>query len=218
MLTMFILGALILLTTVAVSFAVNPDFGYVIVRCTVTISVDVEEPDNIAYFGTGDEPDRYVISAGPGFDYVSTSSITVKNDSNGAVCQWKLKVSAIHYSVSYPFDWITDTRWSLGDSPDVEQAVLYAVFATSRPATGEFANDDILSTTDAYWTHPTKFDPSTGVPFRYDQHPKFTDYGNKATIPGDRRALWFRFIPPTAVIDEYYRRFTIQVTAELLSQ
>ena len=230
MLTMFILGALILLTTVAVSFAVNPDFGYVIVRCTVTISVDVEEPDNIAYFGTGDVPQRYDVPAGG--DYVSISSITVTNDSNGAICKWSLRVSTIQYKVNWNDpDWLGDPRWTLNEENEeagVHKAVLYAVFATSRPASGEFNSEDrLLISAGKIWKHKegttdAEFDPTTtGTGLQYTQPdiPGYNPGAYKAIRPDvdNRKALWFRLKTPTAVVDEWYRRFVIEVTAALHS-
>jgi len=214
-----ILAAGIIFGLTATAMAVqNPDYGYVIVKCTVTLSVDVED-NATAYFSTGNEPDRYVISAGSGFDYVSISSITVKNDSHGAICQWALQVSTIEYSESWsPPAWNGDNRWTLGDSAGVQQAVLCAVFATSRPVTDDFSvpGDTLSVTTDKIWTHTTKLDPEDTVKRYSSTNPNGYNGTNKVVNPDDRRALWFRFIPPTAVIDEWYRRFTIKVTAALL--
>jgi len=208
-------------TTMAVQ---NPDYGYVIVRCTVTLSVDVED-NATAYFSTGAEPYRYEISAGSGFDYVSTSSITVKNDSQGALCIWKVQVSAIQRADSNDWGsinaWDPEPYWTLGTSPDVEQAVLYAVFCSSRPSASEFESNDILMVgSDKTWRHKTttdvSLDPtSTTSGFQYPQNSKTSGYANKVTAPGDRRALWFRFLPPTAVRDDNFRRFIIQITAAL---
>lgn len=198
------------------------DEGFVIVRCTVTISVEVLDPDATIYFGTGTEPQRYIIGAGAGLDYVSTSSITVRNNSSGAICNWLLRVKEIQRSqdTNWPVSsWTTDDRWTLGTSPGVHQCVLYAVFATSRPATSEFvSNDDELTTTSASWVHGSRFDPATGTPsFRYGQPnvPGFSDSDKMIlpTYPDNIKALWFRFIPPTAVVDDLYRRFVIEVSA-----
>jgi len=221
-----ILAAGIIFGLTATAMAVqNPDYGYVIVRCTVTLSVDVED-NATAYFSTGNEPERYVISAGLGLDYVSTSSITVKNDSVGALCIWNVQVSAIQRANSNIWEsitaWNTEPYWTLGTSPDVEQAVLYAVFCSSRPSTGEFESNDILSVgSDKTWKHKSSasdvdLDPtSTTSGFQYPQNTRTSGYSNKVTAPGDRRALWFRFLPPTAVRDDNFRRFIIQITAAL---
>jgi hypothetical protein len=226
-----ILAAGIIFGLTATAMAVqNPDYGYVIVRCTVTLSVDVED-NATAYFSTGNEPDRYVISAGLGFDYVSISSITIKNDSVGAICKWALQVSTIQYSESYPFTWQGDNRWKLVETQSdegIHEAILYGVFASSRPSLGEFATVSTFTVgTDKLWAHTItagsakSFDPnSTTSGFQYAQ-PSIPGYDPgtiKAIKPGDRRALWFRFVPPKAVVDEYYRRFVIQVTASLHGQ
>ncbi|MCS7228046.1 MAG: hypothetical protein NZ839_03675, partial [Endomicrobia bacterium] len=121
------------------------DTGYVIVRCTVSISVDVLDANATAWFvAVGTQTS----TLSTGQTDVSITSIAVRNTSSGAVLKYAVYVSSIQRS-SDGINWISDDDdfgsmikgWYLtqdGVLDSVGEFQLAAVFASSRPASGEF--------------------------------------------------------------------------------
>ena len=233
MLQYLLIGSLILSSALVV-YAQNmdTDYGYVIVKCTVTVNIDVLDEQATAWF-----LNQYG-GIGTGETHVSISSITVVNISNGAIVKYAVMVSSIQRNEDSDGSgaWISDDDdfdqgikgWTLDSSPGICQFVLYAVFANARPASGDFADNDQFTVNLAganptptqrddhtYKTGGDKYDPATN---RYDSalgNDTGVNFVAPYDMPGYERGLWFKIITPTAVTDELPRRIIIRVDGGL---
>jgi len=240
MLQYLLIGSLILGSALVVYAQTNidTDEGYVIVRCTVTVDVDVLDEWATAWFVAKDNYNGLT----PGQSYVSVTSITVRNLSSGAILKYAVLVSSIQRNTETNGSgaWISDDDnfaqgikgWTLDSSSGVCRFVLRAVFANARPALGDFGtgNDDRFQVNLAgatpnitqrqdhtYKTNGEMFDPATSG-LRYN-----SILGNSTGVnfippnpeTGYERGLWFRIDTPTAVTDELPRRIIIRVDGGL---
>ncbi|MCX7716707.1 MAG: hypothetical protein N2Z73_04750, partial [Endomicrobia bacterium] len=85
----------------------NPDYGYVIVKCTAAIAINVIDESATAYFLVTD------LSRGLGLNetHVSITSISIQNVGLGSICKWAVYYSTIQRN-SLPNGagtWSTDT-------------------------------------------------------------------------------------------------------------
>ncbi len=204
------------------------DTGYVIVRCTVTVDVDVLDEQATAWFVQRSTAGALSVDQAD----VSISSISVKNNSTGAVLKYAVLVSSIQRTHDGS-NWISDDDdfnnlikgWTLSNNntnDGVGEFVLSAVFARSRPAISDFntvqANDQFrvnLGSSNpsdgqlqayTYKTNGDNFDPNNGT-LRYTSV-LGNSSGINAVSPGEVRGLWFYIRTPQAVTDTYPRRIT----------
>ncbi len=207
------------------------DRGYVIVRCTVTIDVDVLDDQATAWF-----VQKSTMGAlSPNQEDVSISSISVQNKSIGAVLKYAVFVSSIQRTTDGT-SWVPDDDdlnkmikgWYLADSTGPVGAFrLRAVFAKSRPAISDFgggaANDEFRvnlggatpTTTQlgdyTYKTGGDNFDPVNST-LRYPSALGNTTGTNAISPVTDTiRGLWFCIHTPAAVTEDYPRRIVITV-------
>lgn len=224
--------------------SIGTDYGYVIVRCTIAISVDVLDANATAWFvAVGTDA-----GLSPNQADVSISSIGVRNTSSGAVVKWAVLVSSIQRSEDGA-NWISDDDdmskfikgWFLttdGTLDAIGEFQLAAVFAKSRPSLDQFevtenqnrGNDEFRDnlrwgtpTTDqrntyTYKTNGEGFDPST-TGLRYPSALPNTS-GTNAISPypldDSTRWMWFYVKTPAAVTDTFPRRIIIRVDAALV--
>jgi hypothetical protein len=204
------LGAfLVVLMLVGAVHAATSDTAFVIVRCTTSISVDVLDTGIVE------------IPAGSPNDLQVSSYVTVRNDSSGSICKWSLQITNQEYSTDKA-SWNTAsgaTAWTMrangGDASagGVETAALLAVFknATSAAAAdfdADSASDDIIGTAAAT-TYDTAF-VSNNNPYA----DAWAAGGTAQDVAaGSQQNLFFAIRYPSSVNADYYRRFTVTVTA-----
>jgi len=218
----------------------NSDVGYVVVRCTVTIDVDVLDTWATAWFiSIGN------LSGGlsPNQEDVSVSSIVVKNQSSGAVLKYAVVAEAIHRTPDNGNSWVPDIDdipngikgWTLsndGTNDDIGEFVLAAVFAKSRPAITDFETSEY---NDQFRRLVTSYNASELTNHTYKVDTNFTPndpdkrypsaLGNTTGVnaisprvdANNPRGLWFYIKTPQAVTDEYPRRITIRVYGTTVS-
>jgi len=230
MLQYLLIGSLILSSALVVyAQNVDTDYGYVIVKCTVTVDVDVLDEQATAYF-------RYegpYYQLGTNETYVSTTSIKVQNLSGGAILKYAVFVSEIqrNQNDNGSGSWIPDTDnqtegikgWTLStdDTPGICEFVLYAVFANARPSSDDFADandrlamfDPDYRSANTYRVGNDKFGPETTSLQYPTALSGWTGANYIAPYPEENyaRDLWFKIKTPTAVTDERPRRIVIRV-------
>jgi len=222
----FVLGILAGLSGLVYAGGPEDDFGYITVRCTATVSVNIYP---------GDTPDTNSESA-PGSQLLVTSptyagapavvlgSATVKNDSTGAICIWKLKFAQIFNVDRNEEEWPTGTynfKWQPDDTTlnaGVLKVSLAGLFQSTAPAVSAFQTNDLFTATLTPWKRATNdnFEPNDECDYE-DTSPLggITAAEEHLTAPGDTRGLWFYLKVPTGVGDENTRRLVIQVVAAL---
>jgi len=181
------------------AYAAGSDTAYIVLRCTVTMSVSLVEPNTWYNFGD--------ISAAA--TYYSTTPIIFRNDSNGAICRWDLNIDAASLS-----------GWALGNQPGLDQIALFGLFRkTNQPTDTMFqvTNSSLSVTTKEY----------NGLNF-YDSDYDSDGYSNDASkiLPkayadqvgksADRK-LWLKIMTPTLVTDQTQRTLHLVVTAKMAS-
>ncbi len=216
----------------------DSDIGYVIVRCTVTINVDVLDTNATAWFVATSTQGS---TLSPGQEDVSITSITVVNISTGAVLKYAVIVATIQRTEDGA-NWIADSDdldrgikgWSLstdGNLDTVGECILAAVFARERPSISDFGSiegDDrflyVISSpnttqlgTYTYKTGGANFDPASNT-LRYQSALGNTS-GTNCVSPvrddNNPRNLHFYIRTPVAITDEFPRRFVIRIYATL---
>jgi hypothetical protein len=217
----------------------DSDVGYVIVRCTVTIDVDVLDTWATAWFVA---TSTQSCTLSPNQEDVSVSSIVVKNQSVGAVLKYAVVVDTIQRTTDGT-TWVADADdiangikgWTLsndGTNDDVGEFVLAAVFAKSRPAILDFGtnpyNDQLRSVVTSYdatalTNHTYKVDTNFAPEDPNKRYPSAlgNTTGVNAISPkvdaDNPRGLWFYIKTPQAVTDEYPRRIIIRVYGTTVS-
>ena len=233
-----ILSGVMFFVSTSIAVPRDSDIGYVIVRCTVTIDVDVLDTNATAWFVA---TSTQGCTLSPGQEDVSITSITVVNISTGAVLKYAVIVDTIQRTQD-GVNWIADSDdynngikgWWLstdGTLDAVGECILAAVFAKARPSINDFGTaqgDDRFfyvipspSTTQldtyTYKTGGANFDPATGT-LRYPSALGNTSGTNCVSPVRDTnnpRNLHFYIKTPVAVTDEFPRRFVIKVYATL---
>jgi hypothetical protein len=234
-------GAMFFVSTSIALAAMDYDIGYVIVRCTVTVDVDVLDTNATAWFVATSTQD---CTLSPGQEDVSITSITVVNLSAGAVLKYAVIVDTIQRTEDGA-NWIADgddlnrgiKGWWLStrdnkDITGVGECILAAVFAKARPSISDFGtttegNDRFFYVipspsasqldTYTYKTGGANFDPETWG-LRYPSALGNTSGTNCVSPVRDEnnpRNLHFYIKTPVAVTDEFPRRFVIKVYATL---
>ena len=231
-------GVMFFVSTSIALAAMDYDIGYVIVRCTVTVDVDVLDTNATAWFVA---TSTQGCTLSPGQEDVSITSITVVNLSAGAVLKYAVIVDAIQRTEDGA-NWIADSDdlergikgWSLstdGNLDSVGECILAAVFAKARPSISDFGTsegndqfhyvipspDAIQLSTYTYKTGGANFDPADNT-LRYPSALGNTTGTNCVSPVRDAnnpRNLHFYIRTPVAVTDEFPRRFVIKVYATL---
>ena len=226
---LFLFGLLLSIGITTSAFAIATDHACVIVKCTATVSVDVLDNASTAYF---------LQMEGNGINQttVSVSAVQVQNNSNGAICKWRVyvnatsSVTALQYWTGTAWDAQgTDplNQWGLSgdDNNGVNLIVLKAAFKATAPAADDFGSEvgnDILAPT----TSPgTDYDYSTGDGKLSVTGGYSSDYQGSGTINcvnptgagtgNPTRNLWFCIKTPTAVTNDAMRRAIVTVDATL---
>jgi hypothetical protein len=192
-----VFGALALSTRASAAGSAN---AYLVVRCTATISVELFSraaggglPAKTTYYNFGD-----VAAASTA---TSVNPIGVRNNSQGAITRWELDV----LEPASPYIDAT-THWTLGSTPGLNRAALYAKFSSSTLTSADFniVNDTVTSTSQGAKTYSAgsfysqcsqyivplfSTDASLVVPTSYDSSAE-----GKA-----ERQLWLKLLTPTAV-------------------
>ena len=217
--------------------AATSDNGYVIVRCTITVSVQVLSLDSTWYVNGN-------AANGPGTtcnqSYVSgLSSITVMNNSSGAITKWQVYVSTIQNlgvasdpkGTGWTGDNPTNGGWSLASASGLNAAALFAVFKTSATELMDFdTNKSSLTlvpsgSPDSTMYYQTvagggKFAPLVAAGNEFPSAILAGGYNWTTPIVGGAtsvaKSMGFRLDTPKAVTDQNWRRFTLTVVASTL--
>ena len=205
--------------------AAATDNAYVLVRCTVTISVQVLT-NNSTWWAHGSNP----YDTSPGFSYESgASSVSIRNNSLGAITKWSLQISTIqtkafsNYSDDLTTGWVADSgdgMWVPGATAGIMTAALSAVFKSQPSSETDYDASTILTLSpQVYQTGNSgnnNFRPLGGNGYQSAINPA-TSAANYVSPSGsdstDGRGLHFMLKTPTAVLDQNWRRFVIQVSA-----
>lgn len=236
-------AGVLVITTVGTLLAdqpdgINPTYGYVIVRCTVTIGINVIDEAATAYFGAQLSTNS-ALSCGQ--DAVSISSISVQNTGVGSICKWAIWYDQLQRYNPSDGGWVTDTDdtangikgWTIvGNSADVGicRMGLWMVFSTAPAQLSDFdvTIDSVCAqgpgNASTWKDGNAKYDCKTAAR-RYPQPSGFDSFATKA-IPyynaeevaawKSGRGMWFRVQTPTAVTDDLPRRVVIKIQAALL--
>jgi hypothetical protein len=196
------------------AFAINPDVGYVIVKCTMTTSIDVLNGTDYVKINGG-------IAVAPNEIWIS-SYVAVKNDGTGSITRWSLRISTQHYSTDGS-TWLDTTTsnvgWGYGETltdNGLNNVVLAAAFAQGPTILStDFGNEDcLLSTNTIYLAGAGAYGPATNAYATDFTSPNsYNMVANTST--NNTRRLFFYMRTPTAITDENYRRFTIMITATI---
>jgi hypothetical protein len=233
-----ILAAGIITLTAGSLFALREpygsDVGYVIVKCTVTVDVDVLDNWSTAWFIYQGNMNNG-LSAGQ--TDVSVTSITVKNNSSGAIVKYAVLVSSIqrNSATDGSGNWISDDDdttagikgWYLStdgiaDSPG--EFILWAVFSKNRPNANDFLNNEA---NDQFRVNLANSQPSDSQLRNYTYRSTNGNFGpetpanqyssalsgsaNNLIAPNEERGLWFKITTPASVTDVYPRRISVVV-------
>ncbi len=196
MMLWLILAAIGLVTQASVASAAPSAAGYIVLRCTVTLSVSLI--DGTSWYDFGD-----VSAATTAY---SNTPITFVNDSAGAICTWELNI-----------DNASLDGWTLSDAPGLDQFAMSGIFRkTDKPTPAMYdVNADTLSITSKLYNDTNFHDAdyagdgngSAGVilPRTYAD-----SIGRTA-----ERQLWLKLMTPLAVTDQDLRTIHLVVTARM---
>jgi hypothetical protein len=194
--------------------AINPDTAFVVVKCTMTTSIDVLSGTDYVKINGG-------IAVAPNEIWVS-SYVAVRNDGTGSITRWSLRISTQHYSTdgsTWQDTTTANVGWSYGTTltnNGLNQMVLAAVFASGITITpGDFGDEDcVLSTSTIYLAGASTYGPAANAyPTDFTSPNGYNMIAN--TSANFTRRLFFYMRTPTAITDENYRRFTIMITAAI---
>ncbi|MCX7940759.1 MAG: hypothetical protein N2555_03190 [Endomicrobia bacterium] len=167
-------------------------------------------------------------AAANSFVISGSSYVQVVNISTGAICKWRVRVSTQEYTIQDPAlgGWTVPTTgeyyWTLRENGmtastgGVMTASLLCIFApstTTACVSTDFDTDNISDDIIGYsWVilDGAKMKHSSVPP---DDWPSGGTNADIAT--GGIRNLFFGIRYPSAVADEFYRRFTVEVNAAL---
>ncbi|MBT9168216.1 MAG: hypothetical protein DDT19_01561 [Syntrophomonadaceae bacterium] len=196
---LFLLGVpilgLMLLTSKPV-YASGSVTAFIVLRCTVTISVSLVAGNT--WFNFGD------ISAAA--TRYSDTPIIFRNDSHGAICMWDLNIEAASLD-----------GWTLANAPGLNQIALFGLFRKTTPTSAHF---DVVSDTfsvtakeyNAINFHDAEYDPHGHGNGAWRIFPRaFADTVGRSP---DRR-LWLKIQTPTCVTDQNRRTLQLRVTAKM---
>ena len=156
---MAVVLAVVLSVSASIVEAANPDAVAIRITCAPGLSVNIVET---AYnFGEVDA-NTYAIS---------TSSLTIQNDSSGALQKFALRLS--------------DTQnWTLSSAPGTETFAVQALFnGNAAPVTGDFAQANDELTNNDITCDGTKF---------------ANDETGTSVAASGKQGLWLKFYTPTS--------------------
>ena len=205
------------------SYAAAQDYAYVIVKCTVSLSVQVVAPSIQVYTSTPNAGAG--ISAGQVF---VSSYVTVQNNGSGCIETWTLQVSSQDYCATAGGSYIANdgsgAAWALGSTiadNGINKVVLAACFKSADAIVTDFSpasnNENMLK-----WFVPVTwgsgaFDVGATSCYQPNSNAYTQDYvngsGHNNVAAGNLRNLFFYVKAPTAVTDQMYHRFMVMVTA-----
>jgi hypothetical protein len=175
-------------------FAATTGTAEITLRCTTTLSVTLVANSTSFFFGD-------LSAAATSY---STSPITFRNDSVGAICKWDLNV-----------DNASLNSWTLGTQPGLNQVALAGVFKKS----GQPADSDFNMVADSFSVTAKEYSGSSYFNADYDSDgmnsdaTKILPFGYAGT--GADRNLWLKIKTPLVVTDQTTRIIRITATAKL---
>lgn len=173
--------------------------AYIVLKCTVTMSVSLVAPTSWYNFGE-------VLAADT---YYSNTPIVVRNDSQGAICRWDLNIDAASLN-----------GWTLASQPGLDQLALSGICRKTNqptPAMFQTTNSSFSVTareynalnfydadyeSDGYQSDSSKVLPKT--------------YADTVGKSADRK-IWLKLMTPLLVSDQVERTLQLVVTAKMAS-
>lgn len=198
MMLWLVLAGLGIVASAGSALADNPATGYIVLKCTVTLSVSIVG-NSTYYFGD--------ISAAT--TAYATTPIVFRNDSIGAICTWALNV-----------DNTSLDGWHLDNAPGLDKFALFGHFRkTDQPTAVMFdVNADTLSVVAKQYSS-TNFQDADYNGDGYGGQASIILPKNYADTIGSSadRKLWIKLQTPIAVTDQNLRTIRIIVTAAMAS-
>ena len=197
MMVWLVLAAVGMVMNAASALAASSSSGYIILKCTVTLSVSLV--DGASWYDFGD------ISAAT--TAYSATPIVFRNDSTGAICTWELNV-----------DNASLNGWQLGNVPGLNQFAMSGIFRkTDKPTAAMFdVNADTFSVASKQYDsanfHDADYDTDGYISQAGYILPR--SYAETVGLSADRK-LWIKLLTPLAVTDQNQRTIHIVVTAGL---
>jgi hypothetical protein len=211
----------------AYAAATNPDYAYVVVKCTVSLSIQVLATTNYVYLNNCNNGTNG-ISAGEAW---VSSNVVVANNGSGCIETWTLQVTTQNVATTLGTWLDTGTvngmAWTLATNMantlpsvgGVNQVVLGACFKSAVATTADFGANgwNLLK-----WQTPTTwgsgaFDVGGTSCYQPNgaQYPQDLTIGtgNNNVAALNNRSLYFYVKAPAAVTDTKYHRFTVTITA-----
>jgi hypothetical protein len=193
-------------------FAADSGTAYITLRCTATISIELFSRTagplvaKTTYYDFGDVAAASTATA--------LNPIGVRNNSQGAITSWQLDVTAV------------SGGWSLGATPGLDRAALYAKFSTATLTAADFdiVNDTVPNTavtgevakpysliSHYYYAYCSAYSEPT---YSSDvSHVLPTSYDTSAEGKAERQ-LWLKLLTPTAVQNpNAITTITLRITA-----
>lgn len=217
----------------ATVFPSTTDYAFVVCMCTVTASVIVDAGYTTVFSSFNAANLTAPMSLAPGQTTVLNSTVTVKNNSSGAITHWRLYVSSIDVSADGM------TAYNITDIAGVNQISLAntwtntlwvpnewaigAVFKASTPtvaASNDFDDADTIlygiagmKVYQVGTAVANQFAPdNAGANSNYNDVLGGAAGSSNSTSPGQTRCLWFKVEAPTSrSYAENYTRFTVTV-------
>lgn len=214
-----LLGVLLVLSMVSgfvgTVLAATSDIGYVVVRCTGTLSVMVGNAVDQA--DGGDEVNLWALTTSSPNAVVVSTAIAVSNNGVGLISSWSLQVTGQEQG-SDGVTWAaTDTAYpawaynglNTGDC-GVNAIALKAVFCSAQATQADFDTNDLLDDTGRFYqTAALQYGPATN-----SIATAVTSAADKNMVsPGQSRNLYFKVRLPSGVSDQRYRKVAVTVTA-----
>lgn len=177
-------------------YAAESSEMWIVLRCTVTLSVSLQ--------GT---PTSFVLGdVSAGTTVYSTSGVTIRNNSQGAISSWDLNIQ----------DASLDS-WTLASAPGLNQVAIYGVFQTTAPTA---AYNSFHVTRDTFSITARQY--TAGLAYGWGAYNSQGHLSQEHRIlPStydalrcDRR-LWIKMLTPLAVTDENVRTIILVVTAKM---
>lgn len=197
---------------ISIAVAANPDTGYIVVKCTVTISIDVG--DN----GTAD----YYVWLGTHAPNTTlfTPAIPVRNNSSGALCSWAVSTGTIQKYNKDEYDgtgsWVADDTafaWQWADAAATLKVHARLLFASAF--TDEFTATDRIGDGNP---QGKPYKPSDGGAFQPTTNAYATAVpgsSDNIVAAGDMRNAYLKIYLPTSVGDQRPRRLPVIMRAFL---
>ena len=191
----FIIAAVLLtgLSLFAPVYAASDGGVYVVLRCTVTLSVSL----------TGSPTSFILGDVSPGTTVYSAYGVTLRNDSIGAICSWDLNIDNSSLG-----------DWTLDDKPGLNKLAIYGVFQKNQNNSNFDIVQDTFSITPKQYMFNGAFACGDYAAEGYNgKESRILPYLPYAAE--SERKLWIKVLTPLAVNSVIDKNILIVITAKM---